>query len=100
MVYLYTDRVAFRPWMFRPASLFYLSPGSATGTVDEFALILKENGADYLLRSPMPGFAEEKPFDALIREFQQQHPECLQQAYQNPQDSRFVVYRVVAGCAQ
>jgi hypothetical protein len=93
MVYLYTGRQAFRPFAHRPDALFYGAPGPRTGTLDDLFRNLRIGGADYLVALPMPGFAEEEPFTALVNRALRMYPDRLKVVYSDP-DPRFMVLAV------
>jgi len=60
MYYLYTDRVAIRPAVHRPATYFY-PYGQATpdvGSVDEIKLQLEKLRINYLIIDPFDGYSE------------------------------------------
>ena len=94
MLYLYTDRQAVRPFESRPRALFYGDGGAATGTVEDFVSILNRHHAKFLVKLPMPGFAEEKPFNQLVEETIRTRSNCLREEYRVPEDPRFVIYGV------
>jgi hypothetical protein len=94
MLYLYTDRQAVKAFESRPRKLFYGEKGAATGTVDDLMSILNQHGAQFLVKHPMPGFADEQPLNQLIEEAVRMVPSCLREAYHVPEDTRFVIYEV------
>ena len=93
MVALYTDRRAFRPFVYSPGCLFYGQEGPTLGTVEEMAAILKRYQPRYLVHTPMPGFPEEKPFEELLGQLRRRHPGWLVSVYQDD-DPRFVVFEL------
>jgi hypothetical protein len=74
--------------------LFYGEEGAATGTVEDLVSILNQHHARFLVKLPMPGFAEDEPLNRLIEEAVRTRSSCLQEAYHVPADTRFVVYEV------
>ncbi len=94
MLYLFTDRHAVRPFESRPRALFYGDSGAATGTVEDLVAILNRHHAKFLVKLPMPGFAEEEPLNQLIEETIRTRSNCLREEYRVPEDPRFVIYEV------
>jgi hypothetical protein len=74
--------------------LFYGAHGPATGTVDDLVSILHQHHARFLVKLPMPGFAEEKPFNQLMEDAVRTRSNCLRETYRVPEDTRFVIYEV------
>ncbi len=93
MIYIYTGRRAFRPFVGRPAAMFYGQDSPATGTVEELGHILKVSRARYLIHVPMPGFSEEKPFTDLLDALRAKHPGWLTPVYVG-EDQRFVIFEL------
>jgi 4-amino-4-deoxy-L-arabinose transferase-like glycosyltransferase len=93
MTYLYTGRRAFRPFLSNSLSLFYGMDSPATGTVKDLSQILKTYKPRYLVRTPMPGFGEEKPFNELLDKFIKKYTKSLIPIYVGA-DSRFIVFEV------
>lgn len=93
MNYLYTGRSGFRPFLSRPASLFYGDKYPATGTIEDLWSLLNYYRPKYLVQSPMPGFSEEEPFNALINDFSQRCPNCIMPIYVD-EDKRFKIYKI------
>jgi hypothetical protein len=93
MNYLYTGRYGIRPFLSRPTSLFYGDKYPATGTIEDLLSILNHYRPAYLVQSPMPGFSEEKPFNALISDFSQRCPNCIMPMYVD-EDNRFKIYKI------
>jgi hypothetical protein len=91
MTYLYTGRRAFRPFVGRPAAMFYGQDSPATGTVKELEHFLKVSRARYLMHVPMLGFSEEKPFTDLLDALRIKHPGWLTPVYVG-EDQRFVIF--------
>jgi hypothetical protein len=92
MLYLYTGRQAFRPFVMQPLGLFY-SGETTSGGIPELKKFLEIYQASYLIQTPLPGFAEEKPFADLLKEVQERHPGWLQPVFQG-QDGRFNIFRI------
>ena len=61
MMYLYTQRRTFRPFVGRPVSLFYGDAGPPLGPMEEIVAFLKAYKARYFVHLPMPGFTERGP---------------------------------------
>ncbi len=93
MIFLYTDRPAFRPFKGRPVSLFYGSPEPALGPKEEILQFLKRHEARFLVQLPMPVFSEEPHFAAAIGQILSSCPGLLKPVYTAP-DSRFLVYEI------
>ena len=97
MVALYTDRRAFRPFVYDPGRLFYGDNQAVLQTPQEFAANLQRYRPRYLVQSPMPGFMEEQPLVKLLDEVRQLYPGWLVNAYQDP-DPRFTVFELDSKC--
>ena len=93
MLYLYTNRRAFRPFVGRPSSMFYGDSAPALGPLSEIVSNINRYNARYLVLSPMPGFSEEIPYMQFITDAQKRYPGWLEIAYQGG-DKRFVVWKV------
>lgn len=93
MIYLYTDRVAFRPYMVHPVSLFYGGDSPPLGELNDFYKIMRCYKAKYLVQTAMPGSKEEKPLNRLIEQVRTQNPKWLRPVYTG-EDSRFVIYEL------
>ena len=93
MIYIYTGRRAFRPFIADPTSMFYGLDHPATGTVQDLIQILKVGKPRYLVHTPMPGFSEEKPFTKLLNRLLANRPDWLKPVYIGD-DQRFVIYEV------
>ena len=91
MVYLYTGRQAYRPFVSNPLALFYDAPGLPLGGEDAFLTRLRAMKPRYLLRMPMVYFGEEKPFNALLDKIESAPNPVLRQVWVG-QDSRFAIY--------
>ncbi len=92
MLYLYTGRQAFRPFLIKPEVLFY-GAKSNPGDLREFRNFLEVYRPGYLLKTPLPDFSEAKPFANLLREVHERHPGWLTPVFQG-QDGRFRIYRI------
>jgi hypothetical protein len=93
MLYLYTDRRAFRPFLARPSSLFYGDLAPALGPLSEIVSNVRLYKTRYLVLSPMPGYFEEIPYMQFISDAQKLYPGWLEIAYQGA-DKRFVIWRL------
>ena len=93
MIYLYTNRCTFRPFVGRPASLFYGDKGPPLGSVEEMIRFIKIYKARYLVHTPMPLFSEEKPMDEFVDQVQRKYPGWLKPVYLG-EDNRFVVFEL------
>jgi len=96
MIYLYTGRRAVRPFVGRPASIFYGDAAQSLGTPERLLQVLKIFRVRYLVSTPMPEFGEEKPFLELLEKLRQEHPGALQPVFVG-QDSRFVIFALEPG---
>ena len=92
MLFLYTGRKAFRPFMMQPKSLFYFAPIPAAKP-EELVNFLKTYRAKYLVQTAMVGFSEEKTFKDLLAEIQLRHPGLLKLVY-GGKDPRFLIFRI------
>jgi len=93
MIYLYTNRCAFRPFVGRPASLFYGDNKPPLGSVEEMVKFIKIYKARYLVHTPMPIFREEKPMNEFVEQVQRKYPGWLKPVYLG-EDKRFVVFEL------
>jgi hypothetical protein len=93
MVYLYTGLQGFRPFVGRPAALFYRKDVAAVGTLDEVVECLATRRPRFLVQFPIPGFSEEKHFAELLDRLRTECPNWLQPLYQGA-DGRFVIYEL------
>jgi hypothetical protein len=93
MFALYTDRRAVRPFVYNPGRLFYGDRQAARFTLEEITAILDHYRPRYLVNSPMPGFAEEKPLADAIQNLRQLYPQWLVLKYQGA-DRRFMVFEL------
>jgi 4-amino-4-deoxy-L-arabinose transferase-like glycosyltransferase len=94
MLYLYTGRRAWRPFMMNPMALFYSQNGPAW-TRRDFLHSLKFAQPQYLILTPMPWYNEEKPFAEVVKETIQKYPGLFKTVYVG-QDKRFIIYRLQA----
>jgi hypothetical protein len=94
MLYLYTGRRAFRPFMMNPMALFYFQ-NIPPWTTEKLLHILASFKAQYLVRTPMPFFGEEKPFAKVINETIRRYPGLLKTVYVG-EDKRFIIYKFQA----
>ncbi len=93
MLYLYTGRFAFRPFVARPGSLFYGDPLPALGSLSELVANVRAYKAQYLVLTPMPGFSEEVPYVQFLVQAQKRYPAWIRPIYVG-QDKRFVIWKV------
>jgi hypothetical protein len=93
MLYLYTGRRSFRPFVARPTALFYGEDNPALGTLKDLEQLLKIYNPRYLVHTPMPGFSEEKPFAELLKQVISKRPALLKPVYVG-EDKRFVVFEI------
>lgn len=94
MLYLYTGRRGFRPFVGRPDLMFYrVDTSQALGTPEDFLQVMKIYQPRYLIYTPMPGFGEEKPFAALLRKLRREYPGALEPVFVDA-DPRFVIFAV------
>ena len=93
MIFLYTDRQAIHPFCSRPGSLFYGQNDPPLGSWDEVLQFMKRYRAQFIAQVPMPGFAEEEPFKAILEQLIEKCPDLLQPVHIGS-DSRFVIYQI------
>ncbi len=93
MVYLYTDRRAYRPFIANPISLFYGGSAPPLGSIEDFMELMKLNSPKYLIQVPLPDFAEDKHFDALLQNIQKNYPDLLIPVYVGD-DYRFIIFEI------
>lgn len=93
MIYLYTNRRAFRPFVGRPLSLFYGDDGPPLGSLDEIIRSINSYKADYLVHTPMPMFREEAPMNEFIEQVQKTYPGWLKAVYVGD-DKRFAIFKL------
>lgn len=93
MVYLYTDRRAFRPFIANPTSLFYGGSVPALGSIDDFIDLMTFYYPKYLVHVPLADFEEDRHFDALLRSIQEEYPDSLILKYLGD-DKRFIIYEI------
>lgn len=95
MVYLYTGRLAYRPFVGRPVDLYYGAGGPALGTVDQLRAAILEGGATHVAKVAMPLFAEEAYLAEMIDVLEAEG--TLRPVYTDASDERFAVYAVIRG---
>jgi hypothetical protein len=95
MLSLYTGRPAIRPFASRPGRLFYRreSEHEAERDAAQLEQTLWAARPAFLIASPMPGFAEDEPFQTAIHMLADRYPEWLRPVYQGA-DARFAAYAV------
>ncbi len=94
MVYLYTGRRAFRPFVMNPMALFYFQD-TPPSTMENLINVLRGYQPKYLIQTPMPLFSEAKPFSELLREITLKYPGCLTPVYVG-KDKRFLIFELQA----
>jgi hypothetical protein len=92
MLYLYTGRKGFRPFVMRPNVLFYGGKASL-GKIAELKKFLHVYRPGYLINTPMPGFSEEKPFTELLHKVQERYPGWFKMVFRGS-DPRFIIFKV------
>jgi hypothetical protein len=92
MLYLYTGRQSFRPFVMQPLALFYGEATTSDG-ITELCGFLELYQAKYVVQTPMPGFSEEKPFDDLIQKAQKLYPDWLTPVFQGHK-KQFLIFRI------
>jgi hypothetical protein len=90
MVFLYTDRQAFRPFVYRPEAL-YVGQHAGLGTVEELAAFLEQGRASYHVL--LPGYADWRELARLTGQLAEARRGLLRPVYQGA-DKRFVIYAV------
>jgi len=94
MVYLYTHRTCFRPVLPNAGALYYqLNEPPFVESLAQFRQALVRQHAGYLICTPNPSAAEEKPFDQLVDQFKKTYPGALIPVYEDEGDKRFAVYK-------
>ena len=93
MIYLYTDRRGFRPFVANPVSLFYGGSAPPLGSSDDFMDLIKFYQPTYLVQVPLGDSAEDNHFDAYLKNIQESHPSLLLPVYVG-EDERFVIYKI------
>jgi len=96
MIYLYTGRVSFRPYMVRPASLFYFENSPPLGEVGDFIEVIDLYRPRYLIQTAMPGFREEKLLNEFIENILENYPGWLTPVFVGSY-RRFAIYEIVPG---
>ena len=94
MIYLYTDRQAFRPLVVPPASPYY---GINVPVVTPSGLFrsLRADEGRYVFCTPFDRFATGKQFKQIIEDIRKADPGSIELAYLG-KDRRFAVYRIKA----
>jgi hypothetical protein len=95
MIYIYTGRRAFRPYVADPMSMFYGLDHPTTGTVQDLIQTLEACKPRYLVYTPMPGSIEEKPFNKVLNQLLANRPDLLKPVYIGD-DERFVIYELAS----
>jgi hypothetical protein len=95
MLFVYTDRKAIRPFPYAPGELFY-GVAAPASPLPDFERMLRVNQVSYLVRTPMPHFAEERVMDRLVDRAVHERPSLLEAVYVG-RDPRFLVFRVRPG---
>ena len=93
MTWLYTGRVAFRPYVLDTAAAFYGGSGPVIGTVDDLRRVLAAYAPRYLVVTPVPGSIEDAAYAALVRDFRAQHRDDLRPVFSGS-DRRFAIFEV------
>lgn len=93
MLYLYTGRRSFRPYVSRPGSMFYDDPAPAYGTLGEVLANIRSYRPQYLVLAPTPGFSEEISYSQFLTESQRKYPGWLECVYQG-KDKRFAIWKI------
>ena len=93
MVYLYTGRRAFCPFLGNILSLYYGQSAPPLNSCQEIRQMFKQYQPRYLVRLPMPGYAQEKPIDTFLIKLQRRCPGFLKPVYVG-RDRRFVIFAV------
>ena len=93
MIYLYTGRRAFRPYVANPIAVFYLLDRPPVGTREDFIRALEVFRPKYLAQIPVPGSAAERAFAEFLDRFVATQPGWLRPVHIGD-DPRFVIYEV------
>jgi hypothetical protein len=93
MLYLYTGRRSFRPYVSRPGSMFYDDPAPAYGALSEVMANTRSYRPQYLVLAPTPGFAEEISYSQFLTESQRKYPGWLECVYLG-KDKRFAIWKI------
>lgn len=93
MLYLYTGRRSFRPYVSRPGSMFYDDPAPAYGALSEVMANIRSYRPQYLVLAPTPGFAEEISYSQFLTESQRKYPGWLECVYLG-KDKRFAIWKI------
>lgn len=93
MIYLYTDRQAFRPFVMRPGPMFY-GQNSPPILLEEQIRYLRVYRPKYLVQTPMPASSpQDKYFDEVLQQVRQRYPNWLKTVYVGS-DKRFVIFEI------
>jgi hypothetical protein len=93
IIYLYTGRLAFRPFVARPSSMFYNDQAPAFGSLSDVMANVKWYKPRYLALFPVPGFADARPYIEFVVDSQKEYPGWLEYAYMG-KDKRFIIWKV------
>jgi hypothetical protein len=96
MMFLYTDRKAFRPVVYRP-EVFFGAGGSPIGEPDDVRRLLRQGRASFLVLSP--GYAEWRQLRRVVGQLEHDHPGLLRRVYAGA-DNRFEVFAIAASAAR
>jgi hypothetical protein len=87
--FLYTNRLAIRPFTHRPDALIYGGSRPAAGTTEDLVAVLRNKHIRYLVETP----TEDRSFRLLVHEVQSRYAALLAQVYRGA-DPRFAVSEV------
>jgi hypothetical protein len=93
MIYLYTGRPSFRPFVARPSSMFYGDRSPEFGSLGDVMMNLKLYEPCYLALFPSPGFAEQSPYVEFVMNSRKEYPGWLECVYMGT-DRRFTIWKV------
>ncbi len=93
MIYLYTGRPAFRPFVGSPGAMFYGDSSQPLGNPEDLLRVLRAYRARYLVHTPIPDFSEDRLFPGLLKNLIQKYPGVLQPVFTG-KDERFVIFAV------
>lgn len=93
LIYLYTGRLAFRPFVARPSSMFYHDRAPALGSLSDVMENVKCYKPRYLALFPAPGFADANPYVEFVVNSQKEYPGWLECVYMG-KDKRFIIWKV------
>ena len=93
MIYLYTGRQAFRPFVMRPGEMFYGQKFPAI-MLEEQISYLSVYRPKYLVQTPMPASSpQDEYFDEILRQIRQRYPNWLKTVYVGS-DKRFIIFEI------